>query len=308
MEEVVKWISENIGLSRMVQVRILTSILVILILIVFRRVILSFVYKRTDDIAVHYRWRKSATYLTFALCVFIVGSLWFSGFHSFSTYLGLLSAGLAIALQTPLTNLAGWIFILWRKPFHVGDRIEVGDVKGDVIDQRIFSFSLMEVGNRVNAEQSTGRVIHIPNGKIFENPLANYTDGFQYIWNEIEVLVTFESDWEKAKDILVRVIGRRSEEITLQAENEIKRAASRMMIFYNKLTPIVYTSVKDSGIMLTIRYLCNVRRRRGSEEEIWEDILREFREHNDIDFAYPTYRYYLNHIEGKPEARAEIPE
>ena len=78
------------------------------------------------------------------------------------------------------------------------------------------------------------------------------------------------------------------------------------MIYVGTLTPIVYTSVKDSGVLLTIRYVCNPRRRRGSEQEIWEDILHAFGKCEDIDFAYPTQRYYLNHLEGKEEARAEI--
>ena len=75
-----------------------------------------------------------------------------------STFLGLLSAGVAIALKDPLVNLAGWGFIVWRKPFGIGDRIQLGDSRGDVIDQRIFMFTLMEIGNWVDAERSTGRV------------------------------------------------------------------------------------------------------------------------------------------------------
>jgi small-conductance mechanosensitive channel len=230
--------------------------------------------------------------------------MWFRGFQSLSTYLGLVSAGLAIALQVPLVNLAGWIFILWRRPFSVGDRIQIGDVKGDVIDQRIFMFTIMEIGNWVDAEQSTGRVIHIPNGKVFQDPLANYTEGFEYIWNEIGVLVTFESNWEAAKEILGEIAAKYGEAPSGAAAEQIKRAASTKLIIINKLTPIVYTSVKDSGVMLTVRYLCNTRRRRGSEQSIWEDVLRAFAKRDDIDFAYPTQRHYLNYIEGKPEARA----
>lgn len=77
------------------------------------------------------------------------------------------------------------------------------------------------------------------------------------------------------------------------------------MIFYKKLTPVVYTTVKDCGVMLTIRYLCAPRKRRGSEQEIWEDILDAFAAHDDIDFAYPTQRFYNNHTEGKPGTRPE---
>ena len=297
----------NFGINPELQTKLLTSVLVIFLLIIIRRIILLFVFRRTKDIAIRYRWRKTTSYINFGLIVFIVGSIWFQGFQSLSTYLGLVSAGIAIALQIPLVNLAGWFFILWRRPFQVGDRIEIGDVRGDVIDQRIFMFSLMEIGKRIDAEQSTGRVLHVPNGKIFSEALANYTDGFQYIWNEIPVLVTFESDWEKAKEILTKVITNRSEEFSANAEEQMKKVAGRMMIYLNNFTPIVYTSVKDSGILLTIRYLCNPRRRRGSEQDIWEDILMAFGKCEDIDFAYPTQRYYLNHLEGKPEARAKMP-
>ena len=71
-----------------------------------------------------------------------------------------------------------------------------------LIDLRIFQFTLMEIGNWVDADQSTGRIVHVPNGSVFVTPLANYAKGFQYIWNEIPVLVTFESDWRRAKEIL----------------------------------------------------------------------------------------------------------
>ena len=193
---------------------------------------------------------------------------------------------------------------MWRRPFSVGDRIQVGDVRGDVIDQRIFMFSLMEIGNWVDAEQSTGRVVHVPNGKVFQEPLANYTEGFAYIWNEIAVLLTFESNWEDAKKILNEIANRHGDEPTGAAAEQIKRAASTKLIIIKHLTPIVYTSVRDSGVLLTVRYLCNTRRRRGSEQNIWEDVLRAFAKRDDIDFAYPTQRHYLNHIEGKPEAKA----
>ncbi len=305
MQNIVQWIENNLGLSPQFQTRLLTSLLVVFLLLIIRRIILLFVYRRTKDIGTLYRWRKTSSYINFFIIVFVVGSMWFRGFQSLSTYLGLVSAGIAIALQTPLVNLAGWFFILWRRPFHVGDRIEIGDVRGDVIDQRLFMFSLMEIGNRVNAEQSTGRVMHIPNGKIFSEPLANYTDGFQYIWNEIPVLVTFESDWEKAKEILMEIAANRGEEFTENAENQIRQTAGKMMIYVGKLTPIVYTSVKESGVILTIRYICNPRRRRGSEQQIWEDILHAFKKCKDIDFAYPTERRFVNYIEGKSEAGAE---
>jgi small-conductance mechanosensitive channel len=167
-----------------------------------------------------------------------------------------------------------------------------------VIDIRIFQFTLLEIGNWVDADQSTGRVVHIPNGRVFSQSIANYTRGFQYIWNEIPVLVTFESDWEKAKRILTEIAEKHSASHTDAARQQLRQAARKFMIFYSKLTATVYTSVEDSGVLLTIRYLCEARQRRGSGQAIWEEILRRFSTCDDIDFAYPTQRFYDNLREG----------
>ena len=93
-----------------------------------------------------------------------------------------------------------------------------------------------------------------------------------------------------------------AEQFSPTAEKDLKEASHRFMIFYKKLTPAVYTSVRDCGVLLTLRYLCDPRQRRGSEQEIWEDILEAFSTHGDIDFAYPTQRFYDNRTEGKPGA------
>lgn len=307
MNDLLKQLSDLIALDPSTTNKILASLIVIIILAVLRFIAIRIVYRQTDDIKNRYTWRKGITYIAVILGLLVVGRLWFSGFHSVVTYLGLLSAGVAIALKDPIVNFVAWIFIIWRRPFTVGDRVEIGTYRGDVIDLRIFQFTLMEIGNWVDADQSTGRVIRIPNGKVFTEMLANYSKGFQFIWNEIPVLVTFESNWKKAKEILTEIANNRTEHLSERAAQRVKEASAQMMVFYKALTPIVYTSVKDSGVLLTVRYLSKPRQRRGTAQEIWEDILTRFVECDDIDFAYPTVRRYDNPIEGKPSARAKLP-
>jgi len=246
-----------------------------------------------------YRWRKTQDYVTFLIGFFIISAIWIEEFRSLVTFFGLVSAGIAIALKDPLTDLAGWLFILWRKPFDVGDRIQLGEHAGDVIDIRIFQFTIIEIGNWVGADQSTGRMLHIPNSKVFVEVLANYSSGFNYIWHEISVLITFESDWVKAKKILTEIVKEHSEVFSKKAEKKIKDASKKYMIFYRNLTPIVYTSVKDCGVNLTMRFLCDPRQRRSYEQTIWEAILKAFEKYDNIDFAYPTQRFYNNISEGK---------
>jgi len=306
MKNFTEWLNNMFAGAYGLQTKILASLVVILLLLTVRKLVLKIIFERKKDVRVRYRWRKTSAYIAFGLGVFLIGRTWLEGFESLSTYLGLLSAGVAIALKAPLVNLAGWAFIVWRQPFGVGDRIQIGDYRGDVIDQRIFMFTLMEIGNWVDAEQSTGRVIHVPNGSVFNQVLANYSKGFQYIWDEVPVLITFESNWRKAKEILLEIGRKHGESLSKSAEERIRRAARKFMIFYTKLTPTVYTCVKDSGVLLTIRYLCEPRQRRTNQEAIWEDILDAFGRCNDIDFAYPTQRFYNNVSEGKEGARADL--
>ncbi|NJN55188.1 MAG: mechanosensitive ion channel family protein [Anaerolineae bacterium] len=251
-----------------------------------------------------YNWRKVVQYVTVIVGMILVGRIWLAGVDTLVTYLGLVSAGIAIALQDPIVSIAGWVFIVWRRPFAVGDRIEIDNIMGDVIDVRVFAFSLLEVGKRIDAEQSTGRIIHIPNGMVFKLPLVNTHQGYPFIWNEIPVMVTFESDWEKAKSILNNIIHELAPDVK-EGIRQYEKRPDRFVITYSSLEPTVYTQVANSGVVLTMRYLVDPRRKRGSEHEIWESILRAFKLHWDIDFAYPTQREFLHFHEGaKPPSPA----
>jgi len=257
-----------------------------------RALVLRQVHRWTEDVVVLYRWRKLTNYLASVAGLLALVLIWFEKLRLALTVLGLLSAGVALALSGLIAAMAGWAFILLRRPFEIGDRIQVGNYAGDVIDIRLFKFTLMEIGNWVDADQSTGRVIHVPNGKVLTEVVVNYTRGFHYIWDEIPVLVTFESDWEKAKRILQEVADHHVGETAESARHELRKAARRFLLYYSTLTPTVYTKVVDSGVLLTIRHLVEPRKRRGAVQDIWEEILRAFAAEPDIDFAYPTWRIY----------------
>jgi small-conductance mechanosensitive channel len=305
MDNIHDWIQNVTGLNIEAQDKIYLSILIILVLWLIRSISYRIVCNKTENAQTRYRWQKSLTYFTVIIGIILVGRVWFAGMQSLWTYLGLVSAGIAIALKDLVTSLAGWLFLIWRRPFAVGDRIQIGKYIGDVIDLRIFKFTLLEIGNWVDADQSTGRIMHIPNSMVLTETIANYSKGFQFIWNEISVLVTFESNWQKAKDILKKIGSRHAEHLSASAEKKLKDVSKKYMIFYTTMTPTVYTTVKDCGVLLTIRYLIEPKSRRASEQAIWEDILVEFAGCADIDFAYPTQRFYNNALEGKEGTRPQ---
>ncbi|MBT8395506.1 MAG: mechanosensitive ion channel family protein [Gemmatimonadetes bacterium] len=301
------WIEGVTGMGNAVQNNVLFSIIAVVAIYGLRRIILRVVDRRVEDPRIVYQWSKSTSCVALLLSVVMVGTIWLEGLRSLGTFLGLLSAGVAIALKDVITSMAGWVFILWRRPFQMGDRIQLGDRAGDVVDLRLFQFTLLEIGNWVDADQSTGRVIHVPNLLVFTEPLFNYTAQFEFIWNEIPVMVTFESDWRRGKEVLQGILDEHVGDTGKEAERAMRKATKKFLIHFQKLTPIVYTSVEDSGVLLTLRYICKARERRGQAEELWESILDAFSEAPDLDFAYPTRRMYHNLVEGKKDLRADLP-
>lgn len=284
----VDWIEQTLHIAPTTQKKIVLSVFVLMAISMLRRLIVKFAIPKNTDIKTVYTWRKISNYVLSSLGLIIIWLIWLQEIQSFSTFFGLLSAGLAIALQEPVVNFFGWLFIIFRAPFDMGDRIEIGDISGDVIGISTLEFTMMEIGNWVDADQSTGRIIHVPNGFVFKHAVYNYSQAFDHIWNEIPVLITFESNWRKTKELLLDLEKRVIRNFGPQQTSSLKRVNKNISLKYSILTPAIYTSVEDSGVLLTIRYLCNPRKRRGSKQIIWEEILTLFEQHDDIEFAFPT--------------------
>ncbi|MFQ6038780.1 MAG: mechanosensitive ion channel family protein [Candidatus Aminicenantales bacterium] len=254
-------------------------------------IIIQIINRRIEDLKRRHKARKFTVYVFTVLWLVIILYIWVRG-GSVTTVLSVMGAGLTLALHQPVTSIEGWILILIRRPYDIGDRIELGGIRGDVIDIRLFYTSILEIGNWVDADQSTGRIVHCPNGKVFTDPIFNYTRGFEYIWNEIPVLITFESNWKKARDILLEVAAE-SETTTAEAmKKKLKYLSYKYMIHYKKLTPIVWVNIKDSGVELTLRYLTEAQKRRSSQDQICQKILERFSQEPDVELAYPTYRIF----------------
>lgn len=286
-------LSESLGIPEATLTNIIWTVVALIVILIGRRVARRVVRRNVEEHEASYRANKILNYLTTAT-FFVWGAfIWVDAFDNLSTYLGLVSAGIAIALADVLKNMAGWVYILGRRPLQVGDRVEVNGLKGDVVDIRLFRFTLMEVNGWVDAEQSTGRLIHVPNGLLFNHEVANYTEGFAYIWHELPVLITFESDWKLAETLIRESLDDGAPDVSGAAGQRIRETAQGYSIRVGTLTPTVYLTVRDSGVLLTARYLVEARTRRGREDRIWRSILEAFAEHDSINLAYPTIRAYL---------------
>jgi small-conductance mechanosensitive channel len=277
MQEIIQYFNENPIIYKLV-----LSVIILLIYIKLIRITNKLLFKTIKDNATYYTTRKRLYYLHSIILFVIFIILWSESRLDLTIYVGFISAGIAIALREIFTNIAALLIIVIQKPFEVGDRVIVNDRAGDVIDQKIFHFVVMEVTNKAEGEQSTGKIVHIPNNYIFLHAVSNANKGFGYIWGEIEVRLTLDSEWEEAKGQFEAILNKHTEHITGEATGRIQEASKKYMLQSQNLTPIVYVAVKDGFIKLTLRYLTEPRVSKMTEDIIWHEILLYVQENNEV--------------------------
>lgn len=282
----VNWFDGLFSNLSSIQGKIALTAIFFIVIWILKSIAIRYLTQHVTDISVRYRWRKNITYIIYGIGLFSIIFIWSDRFASLATFLGLLSAGLAIAFKDPITNVAGWYYLIINRPYRVGDRIEIENIKGDIIDISLFRTTMIEVGNWVEADQSTGRIVHIPNAKVFTVAIQNYTELINHIWNEIEISLTAESNWQLAKEILQKIAQENTPKVDDSIDDRIKELSERYLIISANHEPIVYTSLGKNGcIILTLRYMCMVRQRRGTQHQIVEALLKELAQHKDIRIA-----------------------
>jgi small-conductance mechanosensitive channel len=209
---------------------------------------------------------------------------------SLSAVVGLAGAGLAIALQDPIVSLVGWFLVVGKHGISVGDRIEINGVKGDVVDVGMLRIAVLEVGNWLSGEQATGRMVFFPNSFIFKGHFFNYSTANSYIWDEVRILVTYESHWERARDIILQVAEEASREVVERARQSREKMSRRYHIQLGNPEPYTIVNIADSGVDLVLRYLTEIQLRRVIHDRICREILAAFKNEKGIELAYPTHR------------------
>ena len=223
-----------------------------------------------------FRNRKSRIIISVISFVVIL-LIWGEKLNGIITLVSFISAGVTIAIREIIFNFFAGIYINMRKPFDVEDRVEIDEIKGDVINTHTLSFEMLEIGERNEGEQSTGRIVHIPNSYIFTKTLKNYTKAFKYIWDEIKIELDLDANIEETKEKIYDILFENPElqETPKKMEDAVDEAILEYRIYYNNLDPIIYTTIKDSHVELCLRYLVHPRKARNVQDEITLRILEE---------------------------------
>lgn len=261
------------------------TILTIIAIIIFK--IIKFIIKKIyavlpiDEKKKFYRNRKVQISLTVVLLILIF-LIWGEKLSGLITIISFISAGLTIAMREVIFNFFAGIYIKFRKPFEVEDRIETDMIKGDVINIHTLGFEVLEIGDRIEGEQSTGRIVHIPNSYIFTKSLKNYTKAFKYIWDEIKIEISLDADIKKTEELIYEIVfdNETLRETPRKMEDAVDDIIFEYRIYYNNLDPIIYTKIQESHVDLYIRYLVHPKKARNVQDEIYMKIIEEYQKGN----------------------------
>lgn len=265
-----------------------SAIAITFLYFIFEVLLNSFGAKQIRDAKSAYRFRKTVGVLFYLVLLLVLFRIWIEDPQALLVSYGIVAAGATIALQDLIKNFAGGIVIIVNNLFRVGDRIEVQDSVGDVIDIGLFNTTMLEIRNWVSGDQSTGRILTVPNGIFLSNRAINYTRDHEFIWDEFMIPVTHKSDWKKASRLLKETAKRKTKDSMDLADRQLKRLARKFYIAERETAPQVFINPTDNWIELHLRYITEARTRRLMKTTIAQSVLTSFSKQEEIEIASAT--------------------
>jgi small-conductance mechanosensitive channel len=258
----------------------------IFLVLIAERLAESYFVPRLDNTVSRYNLRRILhLFVALAIVVILVTAI-FVNWYAAAASLGLASLILGFALQTPITSFIGWIYILIRKPYRVGDRIVIGNAKGDVIDVSYLDTTLWEFGGQyLSTDHPSGRIIKFPNSNVLTTAVYNYSwPLFPYIWNEIRFQIAYDSDLEFVAKVMMEV-----------AEKELGETMMERVKVYRELlaeTPVDELQVQERPVVLfrvsdntwleaIVRYLVDPKKAGRTKTDLIKKLLERLNEAPD---------------------------
>ena len=269
-------------------VKIFYSVVILLIAYIANIFIERLIKKQIRQTRERYTIRKAISTIVSILTFGAILAVWFKETTTLVVAYGLLSAGIAIALQDVLRSIAGGIIIILTGPFKAGDRIQVDNDLGDVLDIKLFYTTIMELREWVDGDQYSGRITQIPNNFILNKSVKNYTKDFSFIWDELYLMLTYDSNLKKAQEITLKAAHEITDPFKISAKNELLELGEKYLITPSDVEEQIYTKITDNWVDLRLRYVVDPRQRRLVKRSLYEKILEAFSKEEDIRIASAT--------------------
>ncbi len=265
-----------------------TALVVTIAYLVFSVIVGMILVRRIQDMKTRYTAMKGVSLVSAVIVLLLSLRVWVAEPSSLLVAYGIIGAGIAFALQDVIKNIVGGILIIVSGYYRVGERIAIDDRIGDVMDIGILKTTLMEIRGWVGGDQPSGRLLSIPNGLVLNHSFINYNRDHSFLWDEISIPLTYESDWRRAREIVLSILSTETDAMTAQAELEIERLGQRYYLPRKVVEPSVYIGLTDNWITLDARYVTDSRTRRILRSRLNELILSAFEKEDTITIASET--------------------
>ena len=232
-----------------------------------------------------YKARKAVNFFAYFLFILIILIVFNDKIKNIGVVLGVFAAGIAFALQEVIMSLAGWLNIIITGKISVGQRIKVGEIKGDVIDIGVMSTTFMEVGEWVNGDLYNGCISSMANSFVFKENIHNYSAEFPFLWDEITVPIRLNSDYKSARNIFIKILDEICGDYAKQSQLKWKKMSNKFRVEEARVLPMVTLEFNENWITFTLRYVVDYKMRRGTKDIIFSRILDEIQEHENIQIA-----------------------
>ena len=238
-----------------------------------------------------YRTKKFSTIIGYFLTILLITIVYSDKLGGLTIALGVAGAGIAFALQEVITSFAGWLAILFGGFYKTGDRVQLGGIKGDVMDIGVLRTTIMEIGQWVDGDLYNGRIVMVANSFVFKEPVFNYSGDFPFLWDEIKIPIQYGSNYEKTKSILYQSTKDITGNLSDQSHGKWTALQQRFMLENAQTDPMVSLIANDNWIEFTVRYVVDYKKRRTTKTDLFMRILSEIEKLNgEIKFASATFQ------------------
>ncbi|OPZ88070.1 MAG: mechanosensitive channel MscS [bacterium ADurb.Bin429] len=255
--------------------KVVFAVIGAIVILVAVRFIQHAINRYIHDSGTRYQARKLTTFLGYFAVVLLISLIFRVRLSGLAIFLGVLGAAIAFSLQEVIASIAGWLAISLGGVYNVGDRVQVGEIKGDVIDVSLLRTTLMEIGEWVQADLYTGRIVRVSNSIVFNSPVYNFSGDFPYVWDEIRIPVMYGSDVRRARAIVEAI----AEEVVGEMTEPALTAWARMVIKYRienaTIRPMVTLVANDNWVEFTLRYIVDYKKRRSTQDRLFTRLLEE---------------------------------
>lgn len=268
----------------------LNYFLIILGAVMLDRLVRRRVARRIEEKGRRYLIAKLVTAGIYTVAALWVLSKLLSDHPSALASLAIVGAGIAVALQDVVKDIMGWILILQRRIFMLGNRVSIGQFTGDVIDIGPLRTTMLEVSSNgaFNAHERTGKTLYVPNSMVLKESVLNYNTTSDFMGVEMQVTITYSSDWRKAEAILTDTLKAETMEYTEQARAQQRRRTALFYTMWEVGEPEVHVDLESSGVLFTLKFTVPIGMRRTVVTKLTRSILQKFDAERDVSLAYNT--------------------